>query len=269
MRYLLYHILLLFCYLPVYTYGQGMQIAGFSPYEYLAFKNISPEKSDFLDILLAASPSMNASKFDKFRKRLNNFTEQFRKMQHKKSGVVLIRKIYCQIYRTFLKNYCQYATLSEAFEQGDYDCLSGTILFTYVLKGLGYRVRAIETNYHVYLKVVLSSREILIETTDPFHGFIIGKKAISRREKIYLSNNTAPAETNVFQTSLNIQKKVNLRQLTGLQYYNKSVEYFNAGKPARAILYLEKSAYLYNSEKQKELREKLMIRQVFFTTKAY
>lgn len=263
------HISLLAVYLsPIFIHGQTNYITVFSDYEYKVFKDISFQKIDTFDILLASSASINESKAQKFRKQVDDFIRQYSHMKQRRSDMSVIRKVYCHIYRTFLKDYQQYATLGDVFEHGTYDCLSGTILFTYILSALGYEVRAIETNYHVYLKVILDKREILIESTDPFYGFIIGKKAIIRREKTYLNANIpSPRSIAHFQTRLNIQNKVNLKQLAGLQYYNKAVECFNMGKREKAILYLKKSSYLYHSERQKELLSKFNINHTLSSAK--
>jgi len=72
-----------------------------------------------------------SSSFDAFLKKLE-------KKQHSlKKEKDFVRFIFTKTHQEFLKEYKAYASFNELFSTGDYNCLTGTILYALVLNHFG------------------------------------------------------------------------------------------------------------------------------------
>src|SRR6478736_5799138 len=75
--------------------------------------------------------------------KISNFTGSLSK--RKTSEIKLAKSLFNKAHRSFLKSYHAYATISDVFEKGNYDCLSGTYFLSRALTDLGIKHRIIET----------------------------------------------------------------------------------------------------------------------------
>ncbi|MEM1137025.1 MAG: hypothetical protein AAGI07_14405, partial [Bacteroidota bacterium] len=169
----------------------------------------------------------------------------------RKSGnsMINLRRLNRKIAVSYLESYEQLSNFSETINNKKYDCLTSTLLYAYFLEKLGYKYTIRETNYHIYILVNLEKKQVLIEPTDPYHGFIWEKKYINKRIATYKASNHS--ENEGFLSKVNIDREVNLFQLAGLQYYNKAVKLFNMQRFEEAINSLKKSMMVYDCERNR------------------
>ncbi|MCC5944259.1 MAG: hypothetical protein JJT94_04940 [Bernardetiaceae bacterium] len=162
-----------------------------------------------------------------------------------KSQKNLLRKIYRQARKHFLHNYKPYSYFSSTVLKGEYDCLTGTSLVAWFLERFGFSYQIAYTGYHTYLIVHLSDNDrVLLETTDPLHGWVDNEKAIDRRSKSYLK--PPKKEDACYEFSLFENHSIKFAELPGLLYYNQAVAHFNNQDYNKAILSLEESLCFYN-----------------------
>ena len=185
------------------------------------------------------------SSFDLFLKKLE------KKQQSIKKEKDFVRFIFTKTHQEYLKDYKPYASFNELFESGDYNCLTGTILYALALNHFGISYEVIETNYHIFLTVETSQGKILLEATDPLGGFVDTDSGIEKRISTYRKNSLTATNTNQtsYQFSFDLYNKVSLEELQGLLYYNKAVDSFNHQKLEKSIQYLEKAHELYSSSR--------------------
>lgn len=167
-----------------------------------------------------------------------------------------LRLIFRRLFNKYLRYYKQGSTLTETLLFGNYDCLSGSILFAHLLQKAGFHVIVYETNIHVFLTVLLSDgSEVLIETTDPVNGLVMSATAVAKRKEEYLRRFAAyrEAETSHFRSEFQIMRTIPFEELAGLQCFNRAVAAYNRRRFALAADFLFKSQSLMNTERGMEL----------------
>ncbi len=194
------------------------------------------------------------------QRQLNLFIENL-KESHPKSRKAYLSKVFYKTHKKFLKVYNPYSTFSGVFESGQYDCLTATILYGIVLDALQLPYQIVETNYHIYIKVMDGEATYLFETTDPSRGFVHQPKLVAQLLSLYDSNlpldeNGNPVENdeNLHSFDFDIHNTVDLEQLPGLLYYNKAIVDFNSGHLLKALRNIEKANLFYDSKRLLEFK---------------
>ncbi|HEU5289384.1 MAG TPA: hypothetical protein VFU05_02000 [Cyclobacteriaceae bacterium] len=193
--------------------------------------------------------------FDSFLKKLEKKQQTIRREKD------FVRFIFTKTHQEYLKSYKPYASFNELFNKGDYNCLTGTILYALVLNHFGIQYEVIETNYHIFLTVETKQGKILLEATDPLEGFVDTDRGIEKRIATYKQNTliATNSKLNHYQFSFDLYKTVSLEELQGLLYYNKAVDSFNHQQLEKSIRFLEKAHELYSSSRIHEFSMILLL----------
>ncbi len=207
-----------------------------------------------LPLFLAGAAEMNKEKEDAIREKLESFID---KMERKRRGVTsdkaFLKKVFYAGHRKHLKEYKPFHNLYSLFSTGSYNCLSGTAFYALVLEKLGYSYQVYETDYHIFLIVQTGEgEEILIESTDPLNGFVTGRQEIAERiEKIRMDSegDLQQKSNDYYNFKLDVFRKVSLKQLAGLQYFNQAAHLYNKQQFSRAENALSKGRMLYPAER--------------------
>ena len=157
---------------------------------------------------------------------LDNLTKKQRLYKNEK---YFVERLYYYTHRKLLKKYNQYASLSTTLVSGEYDCLTATAIYSILLNELSIPHAVVETNYHIYILVYPDTQaEILLETTDPNYGFITSTSTIEQLKSKYRTTN---GEQAIGQADLeiNIERRLEGKEIIGLLYYNQSVKELNQG----------------------------------------
>lgn len=180
-----------------------------------------------------------------------------------------IKRLFYKIQRDHLLNYSHNAQLDDLFiGQKEYDCVTGTALYALVLNSLSIDFSIKETDFHVYLLVHLSGKDILLEPTDPIYGFIDNPIVISERIRAYRNGEAfgssenellVNSKSNAFQISFFRDRVISLNQLAGLQYYNSATHAFNNGNHEDAIGLIEIALSLYPNDRFDGFRDILRV----------
>ena len=163
------------------------------------------------------------------------------------------RTLYHVFYKThhkYLKEYKPIESFGRMLKYGEYGCLTGTALYALILDELDYNFEIVETNYHVYILIKTEDQEFLFESTDPMYGFYSSEKDINKKLTKDGSN-----EGKIFKNSIeftfDLDNRIGLNELIGLQYYNMAVQSYNKGFLIQSISELNEAANYYNSERLK------------------
>ena len=168
----------------------------------------------------------------------------------------LLKKIFFQVHKEYLKKYVPYQSFQDLFETGTYGCLTGTALYAFLLDELGFEYEIIETNYHMFLLINADGHQYLIESTDPLNGFVYETKEIEKRIEAALEQNKSKEGQKGF--SYDIYKSISYVELIGLQYYNTAVNSYNSGNLALALYSLNEASKFDRSQRIKELLQQIM-----------
>lgn len=187
-----------------------------------------------------------------------------RKLDYKKASVkserAFIRHIFEKTHHRFLKNYEAYASLDETFNNGSYNCLTGTILFSLLLHHYDIPHQVIETNYHIFILAETAAGQILLEATDPLNGFVTSAKDIKARISVYKENQILEqSDKSYYKFRFELYNEVSLDELRGLTYYNNAVDAFNQKHLELAVQNLVKANELYFSHRIEEFSQILLL----------
>lgn len=176
-----------------------------------------------------------------------------------KSDKDFLSYLFTQTHQRLLKNYSDNSSYEELITKGDYNCLTGTTAYALLLEHFGFTYSIIETNYHIFLMVSTESGSVLLETTDPLHGFTDRDEDIQKRIAAYKENKLVTSRQDQYYFSFSLYREVTLRELEGLLYYNASVRAFNANKFDEAITALSKTYSKYYSARVDEFSKVLLL----------
>jgi hypothetical protein len=196
---------------------------------------------------------------------IKSFESFLQKLDKKNSSVkserALIRNIFEKTHHRFLKNYQAYASLNETFDNGSYNCLTGTILFSLFLHHYNIEHQVIETNYHIFILAETNEGQILLEATDPLNGFVTSAREIEARISIYKQNQLQEPQRDkaYYKFRFELFNAVSLDELQGLTYYNNAVNSFNRKNLELAVQNLVKANELYFSYRIEEFSQILLL----------
>jgi hypothetical protein len=210
---------------------------------------------------LQTSPDFNQTEVarQKIQAHLADLTSRMAKADDDRASLQLV---FQKTQQRFLKRYQPHTDVARLFENGVYDCLTATALFSIILEELDFRYDIIETNYHIFLMVKTTRGDVLLETTDPYHGFVSKPEQIQERIATYRNANTAPRVSSRavhYPFSFDLYRVVEPRNLTGLLWYNRAVVAFNRADWEASVAYLLRANAVYASLRVSELAELLHV----------
>ncbi|MEQ8240530.1 MAG: hypothetical protein RIA69_15025 [Cyclobacteriaceae bacterium] len=178
--------------------------------------------------------------YDKILKKAERLRAKSKSDEH------LLESVFYVVHRS-LKHYKTNANFSDIFLSGNYDCVTSTALYGLLLDSLDFRYDIIEFPFHTLLMVYLNDRTVLFDGTDPIGGFVTDNDQINERLMTY---QTDAGQIDFQQENL---KKINFKNLIGLQFYNLSVESFNRSDYSQSKELLKDAYFFYPSPRIKEL----------------
>src|SRR5690606_24076468 len=140
----------------------------FSPAEKQQFSNLQTSKDIFRLALLAHSTEGDANAYIK---QVDLFIQQvgWSSADHNKPNKKL-KQLFKLTHKNFLRRYEDSANMNDMFKNGTYQCVSASILYSYILESLSIPYQIKELPQHVFVIAYPESFNIMIETTDPTRG---------------------------------------------------------------------------------------------------
>lgn len=195
-----------------------------------------------------------------------SFTDFLGKLEKKhatlKNDRDFIEYAFTKTHQRFLKRYEAYAPISALFnKQGSYNCLTGTILYSLILDRFQIPHQVIETNYHIFILAETKQGKVLLEATDPMNGFVASPIDIEKRIKTYKENSLQASTSTLsyYQFNFELFNTVSFKELTGLLYYNKAVDFYNHKNLQESVQLLKKAHELYSSSRIDEFSQILLL----------
>jgi hypothetical protein len=199
--------------------------------------------------------SSNAASFQNFQDNLDSFVNHLERKRHKYNEIGFVKFVYFKVHRKYLKRYQTPSTLSDLYTNQFYDCLTGTALYSMVLKRLDIAHDIIETTFHVYLTLDIAGEKVIIESTSPLNGFIVDPQVVQKtlnQYSEYVGGNVW-ADQQYHKPSQPVNNIISLTELAGLQYFNQAVEAYNQKDLKSACDQMSKALNYYPSDRLKEM----------------
>ena len=222
-----------------------------------AFEEAAFSANDPLQIILSSQPDIDATKFNEIKSDLNELVD---KLRSKQSGYAeddsFLEWAFYYVHRKKLGWYENYVSFGDIFMGKKYDCLTGTILYSYLLDKLGYKFSIYEMDYHIFMVVHLDDKNVLLEATDPLNGYINDSTQIRERIDQFIADGNSIIDIRGVgeiqkdrQGSNAVRAKVDLHRLAGLQYFNLAVKAYSNEQFDEAHSYILKAEMLYPSDR--------------------
>ena len=216
-------------------------------------------QEDVLQLFLAVEASEKTS-FGNWEKLVLELDEIASKTQDE---LKLVRQIFQKTHQRILKKYELHSSFNATLNTGKYDCVSGSASLALLLERYKINYSIIETDYHVFIIAKIEGKEIILESTTPVGGMITTPSEVEKYLNSYIASGEIPtreinqrlAGPQVDYQNNSIFRKVNLKELAGLQYYNDAIVQFNSQAFGKAVNQLSKAYLLYPSERIEGLRE--------------
>lgn len=194
---------------------------------------------------------------------VEDFSSFIRLLEKKKTAFKneedFLRFVFTKTHQKFLKQYRSVTSFGKILTKGEYNCLTGTALLAALLNHFNASFTIIETNYHIFILTKTNGKSILLEATDPLTGFIANEIEIEQRLDSYRSNVMQPSPTSKnevkYTFSFSIWNSVTLEELTGLLYFNQSIEAYNKQKIDAAVFFLSKAIHYQTSARMEEFSQ--------------
>jgi hypothetical protein len=192
------------------------------------------------DLVLFINDEMQAKMMMKLEDHLSNLekysddeTERF------------LKRIFYKTQSAFLHQYEQYAPFSSlATYSKEYDCVTGTALYAIILGYFHFEYSIIELDFHTYMLVHLGDKDILIESTNPKSGFVVENYEIEQLRQKYKTESSEINQRGILDQE--VERKINMKELAGLHFYNQAVNEFNQGQYTAAKKLLKAAQNLYD-----------------------
>lgn len=225
--------------------------------EKAAFLNFLNNKKISNLILIAlndSSPEQNLEKIEnQYQLLLNKFNKiNILNYPEKKQ----IKLIYNTIHDELLKKYEIKAFYTDIFENGNFNCVSASILYAQILNyfNIPYTIKVSPT--HVYLIAYPDKKPILIETTNPTVGYYTFNQSFKAKYIEYLKNSKTISEEEFYSKQTDDlfneyyfkEKDIEFTNLIGIQYYNDAIFKMEKQQFFEAFNQLEKAYILYPAE---------------------
>lgn len=203
-----------------------------------------------LRAFLATEVNLQTAENEKFVNQLANFCHYLKSKKEKfKTEKHFLKFVFLETQEKFLKNYQAHTNFARIFQNNEFNCVSGTMLYALIMKELDFKFNVKELPFHVYLIVNLGEQgKVMIESTmRGANGFIEGNAQIEATEKALVKLANAEKEKADFE------RIIIPKQLLGLQYYNEGLAYFQQNKYKEARQLLQKASQYYVEDRIESL----------------
>ena len=186
-----------------------------------------------------------------------------RKQSKQKNQLKFLRTIFYKTHNKLLLNYDKLASLDQTIEKGTYGCLTGTMLYALILDHFKIAYEIIELPNHVFLQIKLDDKIVLFESTMPIDGFIIADHKIEERINTKMIPSEIPLTTIGQKNHANWMnepyiKKISLKELNALQYFNESIKKYLEKQYMQSIDHSVEAYSMYPNARNKMLMQLIL-----------
>lgn len=194
--------------------------------------------------------------YSSFINRYERFAESLKKETETYAVKKKLKSVYKDVHAEFFKQYKIESFFNDIFLNGNYNCVGASAMYSLLLTKLNIPHIIKEKPDHVYIIADPENTNFLIETTLPSNGLVeYDKKVMSNYIEYLHGNKIIPDEEfkkesvdALFAKYFLADKTITIKQLAGIQYYNKGVFLYNKSLYADALKNFEKAELLYPSE---------------------
>jgi tetratricopeptide (TPR) repeat protein len=178
-----------------------------------------------------------------------------------------LKKIYDVVHTQFLRKYNPGANFGDFIVNGNYNDISASILYAYVLESLSIPYHITQYPAHIFIMAEHGTDNVKFETIDPTTGvYFISDES---KQKIvlnaiktgYIDQSYAIriGAEKAFDEFIYGKEDIDLKETVATLYFNRAMNEVNAGLPAAAYSDLYKSNILYPDRKNEYFEDQTLL----------
>lgn len=244
------------------------------PLEPLAFnpENTQGREAEIIALMLASDPVADEQDFQNIQIRLQGVCAYLKRQKLENRPLKkVVRIIYEGVHEQVLRDYEEQVSFGSLFRNGQYNCVTATVLYSLVFEhfGIPYEIQMEPT--HVYPIVNPAEDAIAVETTTPVGGLLEYTQRDKEQYVEYLTQLKLIGAEERRQKSIQelFQKyclqqngRISLKQLAGIQYHNVALNYYEKKEYQAAVEAIEKAQYLYPSSRNEAIMISALYQQL-------
>lgn len=224
-----------------------------SDFEKEIFQNLENRDTNYLALIMAASPKADEAGLRQASLEIQQLVDDLNpEKMARYSPKKKIKKIFKKIHADLLQQYEINNQFYSIFKNGNYNCVSSSMIYALVLDHFGIDYVITETPEHVYLISLFGDEQIILEGTDPQQGYIQLTPRLYQQQIEMLLAQKMITEKDLENQELLDRKLdslfpseyISMLQLVADQYYNQSVFDFNDGNFLSSYQNAKKAHYL-------------------------
>ena len=268
LRFLIF-VLILLCKVPT-IYGQDTRYSSLITFESrLDSLLFTGHSLSLVEQFMAIKPGITEDRIGKINTQISAFCDQFRKLNWSKNRVKQLQTLFEKTHEVFLKRYREQIFFPSIFENGEFNCVTASMLYVLILEELQLPYAIIEEPNHVFVIVYPSEDYVIFETTSP----------VFKEQQIPLKQRQALVENGLKYKMITIEERdslglngafeqlshrfnrVSMKQLIGFQYSNRMAYFKCESDYTRCIQNGLRSLSFLENEEMKQAIHQLVVTQ--------
>jgi hypothetical protein len=271
-----FRILILFLFIKSFLIGSpGDSIIKFSDLKFrnetektiLSSYSLYGKKSDVVDLFLTHFKNSGTYSSSSAHSQLKECVADLKKETEGQDDQKKVKTIYKHVHKRFFKLYQMQNSLTDVFEKGEYNCVSGSAMYAMVFHFMNIPFQIVEAPHHVFLFAYPGSHKIAIETTDPQKGYFPFGTAYVERfvQRLYQSKLISKEEfetksmNDLFEKYYFSPKGLDLQELAAIQYANYAAYHLDQNENEKSLEEIKKAYFIDPSERNKYILTSLLI----------
>jgi tetratricopeptide (TPR) repeat protein len=232
------------------------ELAYHSPMEAAAFACVASEQEcDMMMLAMATDPVMRYDVYEMHRTGFYQFLDSLKSERNFRRGPRRqVPFIFEAIHAKYFREYQANPLFSHIFGNGDYNCITASVLFALAFDHFDIPYRIIMIPDHVYLLAYPEGEGIIVETTNPLRGAHL---AIGSRERAHAVRQLVDMKLvtqqevdqkgadQVFSQVYLSRETPTLLQLIGALYHNQALGAAGMRRYVLSYELFKKSSFLY------------------------
>lgn len=210
---------------------------------------------DFIKTLCVLDENISLQKIENFKTNLDSFIKTLPESEtDDRREKKRVQKIYDAVHKEYLRKYENVAYFPQLINDGTYNCVTSTALYTYIFEALKIPFHIKDLPSHVYMIAYPETLKIQLETTAPgSYGFISPKssevkKSVENMVKLKLVSSeevSKKGENKVYMDYFYGENSLDKKGLIGMQYFNKALEAMEQEDFKASLNQINKSLVFY------------------------
>ncbi|MFN6117553.1 MAG: hypothetical protein ACK46G_15620 [Flavobacteriales bacterium] len=191
----------------------------------------TPNTADIITLLMLTDSGLKGPSLEEVMRRIQASTERHRGLSAASLSEKQLRHLFQEVQSAFMKRYDARALFADLFANGDFNCVTASMLFAIILNDLGIPFDMHQTPDHMFLVTTAGGYPAMIETTDPVRGvFVVSPRTqkkyveeLLRAKRITQAQIDSMGMVGAVSTISRLDTVIDMRAAVGTHYHNAGI----------------------------------------------